>query len=387
MRQLLILLKTDLISRLRDKSVLIFAIVVPLALMGAMNLVIGNAMDQDLETATVAVSSPPDDQLGTALAQSLPHIGIAVDLTETDAAGVQSRADSGDAKVGIIIPKGFSASVMAGDPSEVKIVKGDGAGIESDVVISVVRGFLNQAHAGTVVATAGASLGLPPAKLGALAQQVATGSPAIELTEGQASNEQLDPKGALVAGQAGLFLMFTVSFGVLGLLEERENGTLPRLRSMPMPGYLVVLSKVLTSFVLGAVATSILLTIGSLLFDVDFGSILAIAALVLCAVIATTSLTFIVIRLAKTSEQASVVQTILAMVLGIAGGAFFPLNASGLLGNILDLNPVAALIRGLGITSGGGGLLDIGSPVLIMLAFAAITLVIARLVPDRGVMA
>src|SRR5690606_22632440 len=126
--------------------------------------------------------------------------------------------------------------------------------IESSVVLSVVQGFLDRAGASAVASAAGAALGLPPAQLGGLAQQVATGEPAVTLTMGQTSDEQLDPKGALVAGQAGLFLMFTVSFGVLGLLAEREQGTLSRLRSMPMSPYLVVLSKVLSSFVLGVVA-------------------------------------------------------------------------------------------------------------------------------------
>jgi ABC-2 type transport system permease protein len=94
-----------------------------------------------------------------------------------------------------------------------------------------------------------------------------------------------------------------------------------------------------------------------------------------------------VVRLAKTSEQASAVQTILAMVLGIAGGAFFPISGTGLVGTLLDLNPVGAMIRGLGITSGGGGLADIGGPVIIMLGFALVVLAIARIVPDRGAMA
>lgn len=387
MGALFTLLKTDLIQRLRDKSVIIFAIVVPMALMAAMNLVMGDAMDMDLETATIAVSAPADDQLATALVQALPEVGLSVEVTETDAADVQARAESGDAKLGLIIPDGFSSSLMAGDPVQLRAIEGDGSGLETTVMLSVIQGFLDRAGASAVTATAGAGLGLPPAELGGLAQQVATGESAVALTTGQASDEQLDPKGALVAGQAGLFLMFTVSFGVLGLLAEREFGTLARLRSMPMNPHLVVLSKVLSSFVLGVVATSVLLTAGGMLFGVDFGSPLPIAVLIVCAVIATTSLTFIVIKLAKTSEQASIIQTILAMVLGIAGGAFFPMSGSGLLGTILDLNPVAAMIRGLGITSGGGGLADIVTPVLIMLGFAAVAMLVARVIPDRGAMA
>lgn len=387
MRQLFTLLTTDLVQRLRDKSVIIFAVIVPLALMGAMNLVMGDTMDMELDTATVAVSAPADDQLAAQLVQTLPEVGLDVEVTETSADEVRALAEDGDAKLGLLIPDGFSTALMAGEAVELEAIQGDGSGLETSVVLSVIQGFLDRTHASAVAVAAGAGLGLPEADLGGLAQQVATGESAITLTEGQASDEQLDPKGSLVAGQAGLFLMFTVSFGVLGLLAEREFGTLARLRSMPMNPVLVTLSKVLSSFCLGVVATAILLTAGSMLFDVDFGAPLPIAVLIVSAVIATTSLTFIVIKLAKTSEQATIIQTILAMVLGIAGGAFFPMSGTGLLGTILDLNPVGAMIRGLGITSGGGGVADIGTPVLIMLGFAAVALVIARLIPDRGAMA
>ena len=63
-----------------------------------------------------------------------------------------------------------------------------------------------------------------------------------------------------------------------------------------------------------------------------------------------------------------------------------PNSATGALSGLLDLNPVAALLRGLGTTSGGGGLADIGIPVAIMLGFAVVMLVVSRLVPDRGVL-
>jgi ABC-2 type transport system permease protein len=93
---------------------------------------------------------------------------------------------------------------------------------------------------------------------------------------------------------------------------------------------------------------------------------------------------FLIVRVARTSEQASIATSIVALVLGIGGGAFFPVSATGLLSRVIDLNPVAALLRGLGTTSGGGGLADIGVPVAIMLGFGALMLAASRLVPDRG---
>jgi ABC-2 type transport system permease protein len=220
--------------------------------------------------------------------------------------------------------------------------------------------------------------------VGAIIEAATTGGPAYDLTQGQASDEQLDSGAALVAGQAGLFLLFTVSFGVTGLLIDRESGALARLRSMPIPGWVIVASKALVSFVLGVVATGILLSLGGALFDADFGSLPAVALLVLCAAAAGTSMMFLIVRVARTSEQASIATSIVALVLGIGGGAFFPVSATGALSGLLDLSPVAALLRGLGITSGGGGLADIGVPVAIMLGFGAVMLAVSRLVPDRG---
>lgn len=387
MRQLFTLVIADLAQRVRDKSVIIFAILVPFGLMAALNLVIGGAMNQELEKATVAVSAPDDDQLAAALESLLPQIGIDIEVTTTDPADVQALAESGDAKLGIVIPEGFTAAAMAGDPVEVKVIEGDGSGLESDVVMTVVQGFLDRAGASATAAAAAGQFGVPPDQLGTIAQQVLNSESLMTVSAGEAAKEQLNPTGALVAGQAGLFLMFTVSFGVLALMEERRNGTLARLWSMPMPRVLPVAAKAISSFVLGLVATSILLTAGGLLFDVSFGSVLVVGVLVVCAVLASTALTFIVARLAKTPEQANIIQTMLAMVLGIAGGAFVQFSASGVLGTILDLNPVAALIRGLGISAGGGGLSDIGVPVLAMVGFAVVAALIARLVPDRGAQA
>ena len=388
MRRVWTMTLSDLRQRIRDKSVIIFGLVVPLALMGVLNLVIGDSDEVDLQPVTVAVAVPEDDQLGRALAEVLGSLDT-MEVTVREAAPdeIRSLAEAGEADLGVTVPDGFTAAVSAGDPVRLDVVEGDDTGIEVDVLLSVLRGTLDRFSAGAVAAAAGAAVGVPPGELAALAQEVGSAPPSVTLAQGQGSSEQLSTSGALVAGQAGLFLLFTVGFGVLGLLAEREQGTLARLRSMPMNPTSIVLAKALVSFILGVVATSVLLAVGGRLFGVAFGSPAAVAVLIVCAVTATTSLMFIVVRVARTAEQAGIAQSILAMVLGIAGGAFFPVSSTGWAATLLDLNPVGAFIRGLGITSGGGGLGDIGAPVLTMLVFAAVALVVARLVPDRGVAA
>lgn len=390
MRQLLALTGSDLLQRVRDKSVLIFALVVPMALMTVFNLVFSQADDIEIEPLAVAVSAPADDSLAQALTDALRSLdgagGLDVTVTEVDETTGRRQVDDGDAALALVVPDGFGRAARAGVPVTVEAVRGDEAGLEADIALSVVDGFLQQVAAGAVTARAGLAEGIEAADLAALVETATTGGPAYDLARGEASDEQLSAGAALVAGQAGLFLLFTVSFGVTGLLVDRESGTLARLRSMPIPGWVVVASKALVSFVLGAVATGILLALGGYLFDADFGSVPAVAALVLCATAAGTSVMFLIVRVARTSEQAGIATSIVALVLGIGGGAFFPVSATGGMSRVLDLNPVAALLRGLGTTSGGGGLGDIGVPIAIMLGFVAVMLVVSRLVPDRGVL-
>lgn len=387
MRQLLVLTASDLVQRVRDKSVIIFALVVPLALMSVFNLVFDSSDTLELEPVTVAISAPANDEIAqvvTDVVRDLDADELVVTVHEVDEAAGRQQVEDGDAAIALLVPEGFGEAARAGQPVTVEAVRGDEAGIEADIVLSVVDGLLGQFASGAVTARAALAEGVSHAEIGAIIEQATTGGPAYELSRGEASDEQLDAGAALVAGQAGLFLLFTVSFGVTGLLLDRETGTLARLRSMPIRGGLIVASKALVSFILGVVATGVLLTVGSLLFGADFGSVPAVAALVLCVSAAGTSLMFLVVRVARTSEQASIMTSIFALVLGIGGGAFFPVSAAGPFAGLLDLNPVAALLRGLGTTSGGGGLADIGVPLGIMLGFAAVMLVASRLVPDRG---
>lgn len=376
----------DLKQRIRDRSVIIFAIVVPLALMGILNLVVGGAEEgTKLEPMTVAASVPSGDDSATAIVSALEGIeGLSITVEEVDEEEARARADDGRATIGLLIPEGFGAGLRSGDGRDITVIEGDGAGLEGQVLTSVLTGTVDRFGAAMVASQAAIGLDVPPQEVAGIAQQVATSEPTLTLVDGKASDEQLSASGALVAGQAGLFLLFTVGFGVLSLNAERDQGTLPRLLSMPMRAGSVLISKGLVSFLLGIVATTVLLVIGGLMFGVDFGSLPAVGLLVLSVVTAATSLMFVIARVAKTAEQANIAQSIIAVTLGIAGGAFFPLAATGLLGTLLDLNPIAAFTRGLGITSGGGGVTDIGGPVLVMFGFAVVVGLLSRLVPNRG---
>lgn len=375
----------ELRQRLRDRSVFIFGLLVPLALMAVTNLTVGSVDDLQLQRIDVGLSAPEGDPLAEVVVDAaLRGDAVDVSLQEGTEEEVRRLAEDGEVALGLIIPPGFGDAVTSGQGVVVDAIEGEGSGIETDVVLTIVQSVLDEFTARATITVAGLHLGLDPAEAQRVAEQAASAAPTLDLVEVRATDEQLDASGTIVAGQAGLFLLFTVGFGVLGLLTEREQGTLVRLRSMPMRPGLIVASKGLVSYILGVVATAVLLIVGSLAFGVDFGRPDVVAVLVVCAVAAATSLMFIVARVARTAEQANVMQSILAIVLGMAGGAFFTIPAEGTLGRVLDLNPISAFVRGLGISSGGGGLGDVSTQLAIMLGFALLCVAISLAVPDRG---
>lgn len=386
MRRVLVMVLTDLGRHVRNTSALMFAVVVPLALIGVMNLLIGGIQGLEIKPATVAVSVPEGDQLAAVVPRVLGEAGADLQLTveRVEAGQVVGLVDDGTASVGVVVPEGFGAALTAGKGPEVEVTLADDAGLEGTVVTAIVDGILADLTAGVRTGTAAVDLGVPPAGVAAVSAEVQEEVTPVTWQEGRAADEQLTLSENIVAGQAGMFLFFTVGFGVLGLVNEREQGTLRRLLSMPMPPGLVVLAKGLGSFVLGIVSMTVLLTVSSLVFeDVRLGSPLPVAVLVVMTVAAATSLTFVIARVARTAEQANVAQSIVAVALGMFGGAFFQLNTSGPLGALLLVNPVTAFTRGLGITAGGGGVADLGLPALVLGVFTVVCLLAAWLVPGR----
>ena len=388
MRAFLTLVLRDLRQHVTDKAVVLFAVVIPMVLSAVFMLAFSGVTGAGLEPTTVAVSAPEGDEAAQALVDVLEGIGaggeVPVTVRRAPADEVVGLVDSGEVGVGVVVPAGFAAALAQGDGATVQVSQGAEAGITGDVVVGVVSAALGRLDRDAAAVAAGAEAGLDEAGVAALVEQVRSAQPQVGTRVSEVSGEQLSLGAGIIAGQAGMFLFFTVGFAVLTLLTEREWGTLPRLRSMPLPTWMVPLAKGVVGIVLGVVSTTVLLASGQLFFDdVDLGSWGAVMVLVVATVTAATSVMALILRVARTSEQASLAMSVIAISLGVSGGTFFRVPTEGWVGQLLQVNPVAALGRGLGITSGGGGVADLAPVLLTLAGFTAVVLVLARVVPGR----
>jgi ABC-2 type transport system permease protein len=379
----------DLRQRFRDRSALMFMFVVPLGLTLLFHFVFGGLAEGDLGTIEVGVVVPQGDQLARSFVdQVLPGASDQLDLEVTEYTSEQEArgaTEAGDVDATIVFPDGFTESVQSGRSAELLVVDNADAGLRADVVSSIASGFANRLSGTQLAVAAAARAGASGQDFEAIANLAASTLSPLQMATGTTPDEQLDWSTYLAAGMAVFFLFFTVQFGVTSYLEERTAGTLPRLLAAPIHRWQVLVAKGLTSFVVGVVATTTLLLAAVVLLGADWGNPLGVGLLVLAAVLSATALVGVVAAVARTAEQAQIYQSVLAIVLGMLGGTFFPIvTGPGLLSKLTLLTPHAWFLRGLGTLSGGGGVADILPAVWAMLAFAVVVGVIGLAASRRA---
>jgi ABC-2 type transport system permease protein len=130
---------------------------------------------------------------------------------------------------------------------------------------------------------------------------------------------------------AGIASTTFVNLGI-GMAADREDGTLKRLRGVPMPPAAYFLGKVGLVLVVTIIEVLVLLAVGVLLFDLDLPSTaarwLVFGWVFLLGVIACSFLGIAVSSLARSERSAGAVMNLPYIVLAFISGIFFtPISA------------------------------------------------------------
>jgi ABC-2 type transport system permease protein len=357
----LLLLAKDLRLRMRDRSVFLFAFVVPIGLTFLFSAVLPDAEELTVRAAVVDEDGGPvAASFGDEVLPGVAASGVLdlVDVTGRDAAMIELRA--GDLEAVWVLPAGFTEAVLAGRPAQVEVLVSPEATLAGEVARGVATAWTSRLEAAAITVATAAQLGVPEDELDALAARAVTADPAVSLTSLLAPDRQLDTASYLAAGMAAFFVFFTVQFGVTGLLEERTLGTLPRLLAAPIPVWSVQVGKALGAAALGLVSMTVLALASSLLLGARWGPPLGVAVLIVAIVGAAVGLMALVGSFARTSEQAGNYQSIVAIVLGMLGGVFIPLPVtSGPLAIAAILSPHGWFLRAIADQTASGRWTDV----------------------------
>jgi len=367
----------DLKARLRDRSALLIGIVVPLGLAFIFNSIFsGISGGSDVISLGVvnADHGAASEQFTSQVLPAVGRSGLIAIRTEPTLAQARALAAKGTLAAVIVIPAGFSARVQANQPASMQVIGNVDAPVSAQVARSIAESYaaeLNRIRLS--VATVAETASLPPTRLQALAAQAAAASAPVAVTDVSAQTKELNQKSFFAAGMAVFFLFFTVQFGVTSLLEERNDGTLARLLTAPIGRASILAGKLLTSFLLGVISMAVLVAATTLLFGARWGNPVGVTVLVVTAIMAATGIMALIATLARNAEQAANWQSVVAVILGLIGGTFFPVSlAPGVLSKLTFVAPQAWFLRGLGDLR-GGSVSVVWVPALAMLGFAAVT--------------
>lgn len=370
MRAALLIARKDLRLRLRDRSALLVAIVVPLVLASIFGLVFHNVTGGGI-TFTFGVVDQDGGPAAAAFAQQvltpLEHQGLVKVRDERSPQAARDALDRGDVAAVFELPAGFSEAIGHGRPADLRVL----GNVDKPIGVQVAQSIA-QSYAATVdtIRIAATALHVAPTQPAAQAAAVMP----ISLADVSAENRQLDAGTFYAAGMSVFFLFFTVQFGISSLLEERRDGTLARMLAAPISRHSVLAGKLLTSLLLGVLSMSVLALATHFMLDAHWGNPVGVAVLIVAGVVAATAVMALVVTLARTVDQAGAWQSMVALVLGMLGGTFFPVSqAGGLLARLSLVTPQAWFLRGVQDLGGGAGASAVLGPAAAMLAFAVIT--------------
>jgi ABC-2 type transport system permease protein len=250
-----------------------------------------------------------------------------------------TQVDDGDADAAFLFPTGLSDSLRSASPGTIEVVTSDRETYETLLAAALANRFADGVD---MVRVAGATSALAEPPTGAAAGPVSSTDDPVEL-------RQLGLETYYVAGIAAFFVFFTVQFGLITFQSERRDGTLTRMLAAPIRPAAILAGKGLVSLILAVVSVGVVVIASIPLLDTEWGSPLGVAMMVVALSIAAVGIMAAATVLVGTYDQANGLSMVIAVVLGLLGGAFFPLFLGpDLLQNLAVISPHRWWLVGLG---------------------------------------
>jgi ABC-2 type transport system permease protein len=381
MRTALLITAKDLRQRVRDRSVILFAVAAPLGLAFIFSLLLGGVTSFHADYVVVDLDGGPQAAaFRTEVLGGLEQAGVAAIATRATEADGRLAVEAADAQgwradAAFIIPVGFSEAIVSGQPTSIGVVGARDAGLETEVARSIADRFADGVASIQLAARTVAGLrGTPPTAPELAAIVAAARQPAIALVDSDARMRQLSWATFFASAMAILFLFFAVQSGIVSLFEERRQGTLARMLAGPIRPETILGGKVLGSFVTGVLSLTVLVVASTLMLGADWGPPAGVAMVVVAAVLAAIGITLLVTSFMKTADGAGAANSAVAMTLGILGGTFSPsAQAPEAMQTLSLITPHAWFLRGLAEMQGGGTIADALPSVGVLLAVAGVT--------------
>ena len=145
---------------LRDRSILIMALVAPIAIAVVVGAAFGGGASV---SATIGVANEDRSDISAQIAQSLTNAGgdgIAF-ATVSEPAQIDALLDAGTYDAVLVLPAGLGDAVLTGDAADLEVVGRAAEPLATSIAQSVAQGVAANLQTARVTAAAATTAGLP----------------------------------------------------------------------------------------------------------------------------------------------------------------------------------------------------------------------------------
>jgi ABC-2 type transport system permease protein len=350
----------------RDRTALVFTLVLPLAII----LVVGSAFG-GRRGFDVGVVDADHTAASRALVAALERNGALHVRHYGSLKGLRPDVRLNSVAAGVVVPAGYGADLARGDRATVTLVA-DPTSNASAAVQAAVRGSVSDQA--VVLAAARAAGGSPSAREAAARLSRTLPRPGVRTVAVNGGNAT-DLGAFDFTAPANLTLFVFVNTLVVGtfLASERRQGIIRRMLATPHGTGTIVAGVGLGRFVFALAQAAIIVVAGSVLFGVSWGDPVGAALVIVLFAAVATAVGLLIGASATDPDQASAIVVPVAIGLGMLGGCMWPLEVvPPFMRAVGHLTPHAWAMDAWGdLIFGGDGVARIAPDLGVLAGFAA----------------
>ncbi|MFA5786272.1 MAG: ABC transporter permease [Actinomycetota bacterium] len=324
------LVRKEFIQIRRDRRTLAIMIVIPVLWL----IVFGYAFSFDVSNVKVGVIDRSGNSRGALIAQAIKGYEKFKPVTVDSSVQARDLMRHGKLSMLVEIPPGWGQQQAAGEPPSLSVlVDGSelftaqaGGRLLSQALQPIQEKLVSEIRAESLAQILAILKNLPPGT--ADASQFAPPSmpsllPKLEFLY----NPNLKSAPVMIPGLLGMVLLVvTTMMTALGIVRERETGTLEQLIVTPIRPFELILGKLLPYVAIGLFDFVLVLLAGMLLFGLHFvGSLPVFSVLALLFLFCALGLGILISTIAQNQAQAMQLAAITFVVQILLSGFVFPL--------------------------------------------------------------
>ncbi len=361
-------MRKEFIHIFRDVRTLAVVVVLPVVML----MLYGYAINLDVRHLRTAILDQDNTSASRDLVHALQHNDYFLVVAYLSSPGEVDRLFArGEAKVALVIPRGYARDVAAGRPAQLQAIIDGSDSTTATIAQSYVSGFV-QTMSVDIVRRYASSKGLP-------AERIAM---PVDVRPRVWYNPEMKSTYFIVPGLIAVILMqISALLTSLTIVRERERGTIEALVVSPVMPHELMIGKIVPYVMIAFVDVLLVLVSGRLLFGVPLrGSVVWLLAFSAVFLFASMGIGLLISVLARTQLVAFIAAVIGTMLPSILlSGFMFPITAMPkalqMLTYLVPARYFIVILRGIFLKGAGAELL--WKQALALALFGLVTVVVS----------